>query len=283
MAKKDNLEVAVQQPAQQPATLYNMVAYMKALASMEEVPADLEAAFEAECRTALEATADKIDAVHSIMFRFAAQAEAARGSAAGYEEVLAAEIEREQKRAGRYEGKLENLRRMIMEVGVMRGLYVGEGDKRKPAPLQGNVATFQFDLMPQCISEEGFDEALVPDEFKPGTVTVPESVWNTILALIDAIKDPGGLAKECTASARRQATITRKVDRKALLAALKQPCQKCNGTGEVEVKDPAQMSAAALESGAPSELINCYECKGSGKRKVPGAKLEVGRLKLVVK
>ena len=67
-------------------------------------------------------------------------------------------------------------------------------------------------------------------------------------------------------------TITRvetKLDKYDLLAALKEPCAACQGSG--------------IGKSETTEVENCHKCRGTGKRQIPGAQLVTDKRRMVIK
>lgn len=69
------------------------------------------------------------------------------------------------------------------------------------------------------------------------------------------------------------AKFKRLPDNTAIRAKLAEVCPTCKGAKTISVRAAADMSAAALESGAAEELVDCSSCGGSGTNAVPGARL----------
>jgi Zn finger protein HypA/HybF involved in hydrogenase expression len=249
-----------------PATLPVLMDYLQRLASQEVEPQDREA-FELECMAALQATKDKVDAVAEFIFYLMEEQATAEAVIASIEE---SRLAIQQAKVNRMSREAERLRDMVLTLMRNAGNDPKSG---KPFPIPGNRWTFHANKV--AASCEITDESLVPIEFK--TVEV---VWS------GSSKAWGVPAAEQTTYElpRAECTVSWSVDKKALLAALKETCDRCEGSKEVmSGVEPAAVAHDAVTEPAESGPVVCPKCNGKGTRLIPGSRLVNDKLKLVVK
>ena len=112
------------------------------------------------------------------------------------------------------------------------------------------------------------DEALIPDEFCVYEGALPGFIWLPLIKLLES-GDVGPAGDELLHDIR--GLHLKRVPKLSLIEAeLQKPCEACAGTGTIT--NPARISSIALDDGAFAE--SCLACGGSGKRGVPGARLE---------
>jgi len=163
-----------------------------------------------------------------------------------HRDTAKAEIGRLKKIVAHLEAMEDRLKEYVADVLAM--LPEPKKGPRKLTGADGSVLSLRGNggVQPLTIS----DETLVPDEYKIMIVTMPMSVWLTVAAEVERSADPAALKQ------------TTSVNMAALREALEQPCEACGG-------NPSLVVAAGA-----GESSGCATCGGSGRRGVPGARLE---------
>jgi hypothetical protein len=268
-------------------TLLDQIANVVGLSEQGDVPAEVEAEYVAELDAALRGGRDKIDAYIAAMDMLAENASEAQGAVKGKREATALAVQRNATRAERNERELERLKdRAILAIRML-----GPDDKGKWRKLEGTSGrAIKVFNVPASIDPK-IDEEKVPLAFKRVTLQarVGAEEWRQSATEEKESVEMQNFRKAAplpwlvviNERARLLATIggwleTWEIDRNALLKALKEPCAVCKGSGRV-----AHVPMAALGTEANSES-ECVVCGGGGTRLIPGAKLLVGRLRVVV-
>lgn len=243
-----------------PSSLYELT---KNLLALEEIKRNPElvgeesfdesqiAVIEGAIARVLGDTADKIDAYGEMITQFVIAADVAR-SMIDIEQERRIDILR--KRAAANEAAADRLRVIALQVMKLRNVKKIEG---VTTTLQANG------LAAVC---EVFDETLIPDEFKRWSIewkgekkpTLPPSGHSTFDLPIHECK------------------VSSEPDKKKLLAALKEQCEECDGSGITEHRPNNGYSDDKIER-------VCAKCNGKGTRLIPGARLIADRTKLVIK
>lgn len=230
-------------------TLADLVQHMGYLADTNgAVPEDMLAEFQKEVQETLLAKGEKVDSYAKLIHYYSMRAASAKAELDTYGKL---ETERLKKRVARF----ENDARRLGDAALYVISLMPRDKKGKLQRLEGvNYTLSAAGVADSC---EVYDESKVPDEFKDVefTSSQPLSSWKT-----KAIQD-------CIVSVIPW-KLTYSVDKKRLLAALKEACGQCLGKG-----------AMSFEDG--SDPANCGKCNGTGHRLIPGAKLLTGKLRLV--
>jgi hypothetical protein len=237
-------------------TLLDLVQSLSVLDDTEGAIVDenLRVEFEKEVADELLALGSKIDSYADLITYFLQRAEAAKAEAAIQKSHTVERLIRREKRA-----RADAERLMQMAVYVIRTL--GRDDKGKYRKLEGlNAALSVAKVADSC---EVYDESLVPDDYKDATIshkmTAREWQEMTSVKIIEKGEAPKlrfNLFK-----------VDYSIDKTRLLAALKEPCAECKGSGELDAFD---------------EFIPCPKCNGKGTKLIPGARLLSEKLRLVV-
>lgn len=262
--------------------LWDLADQMRALLDTEEggVPPEEEQAFALSVREALLASRDKVDAYHGILGQTMMSATVADAVADHHAEQSRAMRDR----ASRLRGVAERIKNYVLD--AVRTLGVDPKSKTGAyRKLEGTACTFQANKV--GASCEVFDAELIPLKYKNVTlsITLAGDAWlkpcGACAEFRSRAPDPSGLeCATCGYTGYAMPLLTRgslrpewSIDKRALLADLKQPCEPCGGFGSFQVAHSKE--APTLES--------CNACAGKGTKRIPGARLLDGKLSLVVK
>lgn len=269
-------------PVKENARLWDLVDQMRALLDTEEggVPPEEEQAFALSVREALLASRDKVDAYHGILGQTMMSATVADAVADHHAEQSRAMRDR----ASRLRGVAERIKNYVLD--AVRTL--GADPKSKTGAyrkLEGTCCTFQANKV--GASCEVFDAELIPLKYKSVTIStnISGELWLRPCRLCSDLRgrapDPSAIeCPTCGYSGLAMPDLGRgmfrpewSIDKKALLADLKQTCEPCGGSGCFQV----------IHFDKAATLEPCKDCAGKGTKRIPGARLLDGKLSLVVK
>lgn len=215
----------------------------------EDLNPELRKEYERDLMEAIRKAPEKRERVAVKLFDLGQRAAVKRAAAQAHMQ-RAAELEASAKR---YEADVDRLKNYVLD--VMREL---PQPKKGPRILEGTSATFKAAKVPDSV--EVFDEAALPEIFRTVTVTLPIAHYKHLLSskidLAPYVTDWG------------------RVEKKEIKAALSEPCPTCDHVRKAIV---AHFGERGLETGAP-----CPSCGGAGTKRVPGARMVTGKLRLVV-
>lgn len=185
-------------------------------------------------------------------------------------ETAAAEAKRYRAIAKAFEGMEARLKECVGAVlellpAPAKGCRTLTGADGSKLMLKGNggvepLVIDGWDAERECWMRPG-DMTVLPPEYRDVTVRLKVSDWMRILSLPDAlVPTVVGPIAETPSGAR-------------IREALALPCGRCEGVGTYPEDDPARMTAEALNDGATIEALLCSYCGGTGKQRVPGARL----------
>ena len=206
----------------------------------------------------VDATKEKIDAYAGIITGMMIEAAMCEARA---QQIEVREIERLRRRAARF--SVEADKRRIMALQAMAIL--------KTKRLDGHTSTLKAVALAPSIDEKGYDESLVPTEFKDVTFTVKAPVPE--MYQFEVWGPPDEDDERELHGYTFDVDIVKKsftVDKRKLLAALKEKCPLCAGAAVVNQIDPEDGTAI------------CPKCNGKGTILIPGASLWSGKQKLEV-
>lgn len=240
---------------EQKVTLWDIRLGLQALAEIDiEALTDQERAdYQAALDTVLLAEVKKVDGVARVLFELMKRACLAEDAMKPHQD----EIERLKKRAARFKAQADRLRERVLGIIVA----TVSKPKRGPRELVGETATLKAKGVAPMVELIGGAEC--DPEYVMATISLPVLKFR-------AIRDymaPGTFPID---------NIAYTIDKRALLEALKQPCPHCGGSGEW-TEDHGYAGDQPIK-----ELVLCQECRGNGKRQIPGARLIEDRYRLVV-
>jgi len=269
-----------QQPRKR--NLLDLVQHVAYLEDTEgAVPDELLAEFREEVRDTLLAKGEKVDNYAKLIHYFTMRAAAAKGELEAFVKI---ETERLKKRITRAEADARRLGDFALFVIDS----LGRDNKGKRLPLEGvNYTLTAAGVADSC---EVTDESLVPLEFKTVELTarMPGDMWNkACIADFNEKDTTKRIAALQLAVLSTSDAITFNceyaVDKKKLLAALKEPCEACSVDDGCPAGKTLSTTFASEENPEGIEMVDCPKCGGTGKRRIPGARLLTNKTRLVVK
>lgn len=208
----------------------------------EDLNPELRKEYERDLLEAIRKAPEKRERVAVKLFDLGQRAAVKRAAAQAHMQ-RAAELEASAKR---YEADVDRLKNYVLD--VMRELP--EPKKGKTRILEGTSATFKAAKVADSV--DVYDEAALPEVFRTVTITLPVAYYKHLrllrIELTPYIVSWG------------------RVDKKEIKAALGEPCEECNGLAYIVTR------------GDETEPCVCDQ----GRQRVPGARMVIGKLRLVV-
>jgi len=117
------------------------------------------------------------------------------------------------------------------------------------------------------------DAALLPDEYCTVQVRINAALWAEIRRHVAECGRPGLAAMELSLTSEREPSNA------LIRAELAKPCENCEGRGEMECLNEDH----TRPTDCSEKCRTCQYCGGSGKRSVPGCRLDPRSESLVVR
>jgi len=235
---------------------------MLAVDGVENESAEARAFYEAEVAGLLtEITKEKIDAYAGIIEHFTMEAEATLYRIGV---ITDREIGRLKERVARFQREAEKRSQMALQAMAVLG------EKK----LEGHYSTLKMNLAAPSIDYTEYDETKIPREFRKVVATVELPLAELPVYEVNGLPadedEPGEL--EAYEFPVELIKLSYSIDKNALLKALKEPCEKCCGAGQVFYTQEQGSEDLVLPE-LPEPVI-CPTCNGRKTRLIPGARLQ---------